>query len=78
MSAARDFSMMARGVRVFCEPPKVTYKGKPTFMRICIRCGNHQPHVLVDGKYQCVVCGPTPSGLWPPLPNSKSANLDEG
>ena len=58
MSAARDFASMVREVRVTFEKPRVTYQGKPTFMRICISCGTHQPHVLVDGKYQCVVCGP--------------------
>jgi len=50
---------MVREVRVTIEKPRVTYQGKPTFMRICISCGSHQPHALVDGKYQCVVCGPT-------------------
>jgi hypothetical protein len=59
MSAARDFYLLAQGApTVTNKKPKVTSNGKATSMRICIHCGCHQPHELVDGKYICVVCGP--------------------
>jgi hypothetical protein len=50
--------MIVKGGRVTNDTPKVTINNKPTFMRICIRCGCKQPHELVDGKYICVACGP--------------------
>jgi len=52
------FATIARDGRVTDEAPRVIYQGQTTFTKLCLSCGFHTPHVLVDGGSKCIICEP--------------------
>jgi rRNA maturation endonuclease Nob1 len=56
-AAVVQFLDAAGKAKVTDRPPKITFEGQSTFIKLCTVCNAHMPHVRRDDFSECVICG---------------------